>query len=284
MTSSRAFVGLLAVSAVLGTPLAAAPPDSQYQRSRDKAETLYAEGSDARAPPLYRRVGDLDLPAPQARWGGFLSADAPVAGRRGRGTHDDTVLETARRRLETLSQAIQRPQDRDGVWAEAHESLGDYWWLRRGSQNWAQGWKHYQQALDWWAGNRDLQTARRRYLEMVWRMADPAWRQNDYWYYHNIPLNVLENARTIARDALDRARAHYLLAMALKQYGGSWSQRRRIETEFEAGLAFGRTSPGYEDAVFHSAERSANNARGVRTARRRGWMRSTTFRTSGSRS
>ena len=266
MTSSRAFVGLLAVSAVLGTPLAAAPPDSEYQRSRDKAETLYAEGSYARALQLYQRLGDLDLPAPQARWVEFRIADASWRAQAGSRTHDDTVLETARRRLETLSQAIQRPQDRDGVWAEVHESLGDFWWLRRGSQNWAQGWKHYQQALDFWAGNRDLQTARRRYLEMVWRMADPAWRQNDYWYYHNIPLNVLENARTIARDALDRARAHYLLAMALKQYGGSWSQRRRIETEFEAALAFGRTSPWYDDALFHYAQWMANNGRVIRTA------------------
>ena len=62
---------------------------------------------------------------------------------------------------------------------------------------------------------------------MVWRMADPPWRSNQHWYYHNVPLDVLENARTIARDPDDRARSHFLLAMGLKRYGGSWPQRRQ---------------------------------------------------------
>ncbi|MHC4092812.1 MAG: hypothetical protein ACYSVY_21480, partial [Planctomycetota bacterium] len=175
MTRSRALVGLFA-ACILGPQPALAGPDDgplppEYQRSYDKAEALYSEGSYARALQVYQRLGDLQLPAPEARWVEFRVADTMWRAQAGSGTHDNTVYETARRGLETLIGAIQRPDDRDLIWAEANESLGDFWWLRSDAQNWGQGWRYYQQALDWWAGHRDLQTARRRYLNMVWHMA-----------------------------------------------------------------------------------------------------------------
>ena len=261
MTKSPALVRLLAVSTTLGVSVVAAaltgPPadlPDGYERARANAERSYAEGSYARARQRYERLGDEQLPAAEARWVEFRVADTSWRAQAGSATHDNTVFEKARRRLETLIEVIQRPEDRDLVWAEANESLGDFWWVRRNVQNWGQGWGHYQKALDWWAGHRDLRTARRRYLDMVWRMADPPWRSNQHWYYHNVPLDVLENARTIARDREDRARAHYLLAMGLKRSGGSWPQRRRIETEFEAALKLGAVTPWYDDALFHYAQ------------------------------
>ncbi|MCH6551659.1 MAG: alpha-2-macroglobulin, partial [Planctomycetes bacterium] len=117
-------------------------------------------------------------------------------------------------------------------------------------------------ALDFWAGTHDLQLARRRYLDMVWRIAEPEWRRHHGWYgYHNIPLNILENARTIARRPEDQARAHYLLAMGLRQYGGAWPQRQRIEGEFEAALQFGTKNPWYDDALYHYAQWLAQRGR-----------------------
>ncbi len=268
MTPSRAIVGLLAAF-ILGPDPALAAPDGRplppkYQRSRLKAEALFSEGSYTRSLQLYQRLGDLQLPATEARWVEFRVADTMWRAQAGSRTHDNTVYENARRGLETLIGAVERPDDRDLVWAEANESLGDFWWMRSDAQNWGQGWRHYQQALDWWAGHRDLQTARRRYLNMVWRMADPVWRRSQHWYYHNIPLNVLENARVIARRADDRARAHYLLAIGLKQQGGSWQQRGRIATEFEAALKMGRTNPWYDDALFHYAQWNASSGPALR--------------------
>jgi hypothetical protein len=207
MTRSRAFVTLLAVTAVLGPAATLAAPDSdpklppEYSRLKDRAETFCAEGSYARARQLYERASDLDLPESEARWVTFRVADTTWRAQAGSRTHDNTVFEKVRQQLEQVVGEIKRPEDRDRVWAEAQESLGDFWWARSGSQNWGQGWQHYQQALDWWAGRHDLDLARRRYLDMVWSMAEPAWqRQYGSYRHYNIPLNVLENARKIARS------------------------------------------------------------------------------------
>jgi uncharacterized protein YfaS (alpha-2-macroglobulin family) len=258
MTRSGAFVTLLAVAAVLGTAATPAAPASdpklpaEYSRLKDRAETFCAEGSYA--------------PARQARWVAFRVADTTWRAQAGSRTHDNTVFEKARQQLEQVVGEIKRPEDRDRVWAEAQESLGDFWWARSGSQNWGQGWQHYQQALDWWAGRHDLDLARRRYLDMVWSMAEPAWqRQYGSYRHYNIPLNVLENARKIARSGEDRSRAHFLLAMGLRQQG-SHQQRKRLEGEFEAALDFGAKSPWYDDALFFYAHWLASNGRVILNA------------------
>jgi uncharacterized protein YfaS (alpha-2-macroglobulin family)/tetratricopeptide (TPR) repeat protein len=272
MIRSRALVTLFAAAAVLGstgTPAATGgetdlPPE--YARLQDRAEAFYAEGSYARARQLYERASDLDLPAAEARWVAFRVADTTWRAQAGSRTWDNTVFEKARQDLEQLVDEIKRPEDRDRVWAEAQESLGDFWWARPGGQNWGQGWQRYQQALDWWAGQHDLDLARRRYLDMVWSMADPEWQRHYGGYRHyNIPLEILENARRIARTGEDRSRAHYLLAMGLRQYGGSYQQRKRIEIEFESALDFGPRNPWYDDALYHYAQWLASNGRVVLT-------------------
>ena len=51
---------------------------------------------------------------------------------------------------------VQRTEDKDRLWVEVQESLGDFWWTRRNQQNWGQAWQYYQPALDWWAGGADI--------------------------------------------------------------------------------------------------------------------------------
>ncbi|MHC4209360.1 MAG: alpha-2-macroglobulin family protein [Planctomycetota bacterium] len=273
MNRPRTFVTFLAVVTAVGSAAALAatgtdrelPPE--YGRLKDRAEAFCAEGSYARARQLYERASDLKLPAAEARWVAFRVADVTWRAQAGSRTHDDTVFERARRQLEQVVAEIKRPEDRDRVWAEAQESLGDFWWARQGSQNWHQGWQHYQQALDWWAGRHDLELARRRYLDMVWSMAEPDWQRHYGSYRHyNIPLDVLENARRIARAGEDRSRAHYLLAMGLRRHGGSFQQRKRIESEFEAALDLGPGHPWYDDALYHYAQWLASQGRVVLTA------------------
>ncbi|MHC4413970.1 MAG: alpha-2-macroglobulin family protein [Planctomycetota bacterium] len=278
MQRSPALVGtVLAAAAWLGPVGTSAAPPREYLQIKDRAEAFYAEGSYARARKLYEKAVRLELDEAEARWVGFRIADTTWRDRAGSRTPDNTVFEQARLKLEGLIRAIERPDDRDRVWAEAQESLGDFWWSRRDAQNWGRGWSHYQQALDWWAGHRDLQLARRRYLEMVWRIAEPEWRRHDRWYgYHNIPLEVLENAGKIARRKIDRARAHYLIAMGLRQHGGSWPQRLRIEGEFEAALELGRNNPWYDDALYHYAEWLASQGRAVAVANG-GWRQEPDF-------
>jgi tetratricopeptide (TPR) repeat protein len=262
MVFTLAAVAILASAASLTAAGDEPGLSPEYSRLKDRAEAFCAEGSYARARQLYERASDLDLPAAEARWVAFRVADMTWRAQAGSRTHDNTVFEKARRQLDEVITEIKRPEDRDRVWAEAQESLGDFWWTRRDSQNWGQGWNHYQQALDWWAGRHDIDLARRRYLDMVWSMADPEWQRHYGGYRHyNIPLEVLENARRIARSGEDRSRAHYMLAMGLRQYGGSWQQRKRIESEFESAIDFGAKSPWYDDALYHYAQWLASNGR-----------------------
>ena len=248
-------VSWLAAPAALGTQ----DTDPDLARALQRADALYGQQSYARALRHYEeaqariRAGAAVRPE-EARWVELRLADARWRDKAASQTHDQTVFEQSRQALEALIRALDEKGERQGVWAEAHESLGDFWWDRSGGQNWGQGWSHYQKALDFWSGHRDLDLARRRYLDIVWRMAEPHWRRNHWWgWHHSVPLEVLENARTIARRPDDRARAHYLVAITLR-HNWNWAQRRRVEREFEAALKFGPNNPWYDDALYHYAE------------------------------
>ena len=88
--------------------------------------------------------------------------------------------------------------------------------------NWGAAWPHYQQALDWWAGQRDLERARTRYLKIVFKAANPS--RDDYYFYTSygnyIPLDVLENALKISNTANDKAHLNFLIAMTMRYTGG----------------------------------------------------------------
>ena len=105
---------------------------------------------------------------------------------------------------------IKRSEDKDRIWAEVKESLGDFWWVRKQTRNWSTAWQLYQQALDWWAGARDIELARDRYLKIIWSISSPPWCDRYYVYgnYGNrLPLNVLENVLKIAKRPADRYHA-----------------------------------------------------------------------------
>lgn len=230
------------------------PPD--YSQLKTEAEKYYAEGSYARANALYAQAGSIQLPEEEARWVQFRIADTLWRAQAATETPDPTQYENAKKQLEMLIRDIDREDRRDRVWAEVHESLGDYHWTRRDLQDWGNAFPHYQQALDWWAGYRDVETARTRYLSMVWKMADPSWRERyygDYYYVRGLPITILDNALEIAQSSHDKARAHFLIAMSMKQQGGDWFQLKRVPQEFEAAIKLGKSTPWYDDALFHYA-------------------------------
>src|SRR5262249_2110717 len=121
--------------------------------------------------------------------------------------------------------------------------------------DWNQAWPHYQQALDWWAGQSNLDAARQRYLQLFWKAIAPPWMDSYYGsYYGNaIPLEVFENAVRIARDQNDQARAHYYLASRLRQ-SGEWELRQRVPDELEAAVKGGKNNDWYDDALYFYAE------------------------------
>src|SRR5437879_1889341 len=139
---------------------------SDYSQVRAEAEQAYASGSYARANEIYSNVNRVRLPAAEARWVVFRLADTSWRAQAGSQTSDTTKFEQAQKQLDELIRANDKEDDRDLVWAESHESLADLYWTRRDQMNWGIAWPHYQQALNWWAGQRELDRARARYLKI----------------------------------------------------------------------------------------------------------------------
>ena len=246
---------ILCVSAFAFLLFNAVAQQSDYSQLRQQAEAEYAQGSYARAHELYSKIDKIKLAAADARWVEFRLADTSWRAQAATQTSDTTRYEEAQKQLEELIRAAEK--DHDLVWAEAHESLGDFFWTRRGELNWGMAWPHYQPALDWWAGQRDIERARDRYLKMVFKAAHPA-RADEYYFYtyygNYIPLDVLENALKISINANDSAHINYLLAMSMRYAGGDVTARSRVPDQFEAALKAGKKSDWYDDALFYYAE------------------------------
>ena len=229
---------------------------TDYAAIKAQAEQFYRDKSFSRANQLYVGAQGLPLPPEEIRWVAFRVADTMWRAQASTQTSDTSVYEKAQQQLQALVRDIRNVEDRDRVWAEVHESLGDFYWTRPDLRNFYQAWPFYQQALDWWAGSPDLDLARDRYMRIVWNAAEPSWRgPQEYYGYHGnyLSIDVLENALKIAGTDTDKAHAHYLIAMTLRSQG-SWEQRQRIPEEFEAALAAGRSTDWYDDSLYNYAE------------------------------
>jgi uncharacterized protein YfaS (alpha-2-macroglobulin family) len=256
------FASVLIQFLLAGTVIAAS---NQYSKLKSAAEKYFSEASFSRAHEIYKEADKLELNNKDERWVDFRLADTLWRAQAGSQTSDSSKHDKARNDLEVLIRDIKRIEDRDRVWVEVKESLGDFWWTRNNSKNWGSGWSHYQQALDWWAGQKDISLARDRYLSIVWRIASPPWRQPFYYYgyYGNrVPQQILENVLKIAVKEEDKLNAHYLMAMTLRNQGG-WNQQARVEEEFQAAMKAGKSSEWYDDALFNYAEWIANKGQVV---------------------
>jgi uncharacterized protein YfaS (alpha-2-macroglobulin family) len=263
---------LTVVATAIGQP--ASPASSAYETNKPLAEKFYAEGSYAKAHEIYSHVDVSGLSAEESRWVAFRTADTEWRSEAATDNADTTKLDAARTDLDKQIRDLTREDQHDRVWAEVRESLGDFSWVRRNNNNWGEAWPHYQAALDWWAGAADVELARQRYLAMVWRMAKPPGMQQDYYYGYwgnYVPLDVLDNALKIAETINDKARAHYLIAMTLRNRGGNERQRARVPEEFEGALASGKTTDWYDDALYNYGEWMMNQGRIVPLANG-GWQ------------
>ncbi len=227
---------------------------TDYSQAKDEAERFYAAGSYARANEVYSRIDKARLSSAEVRWIDFRIADTLWRSQAGTATADTTKFEKAQKQLEELIRATEKEDERDLVWAQAHESLGDFFWIRANQMNWGAAWPHYQQALDWWAGQRDLDQARDRYLSIVFRAAEPQPNPHEYYYYtyfgNYLPLTILENALKISQSDQDKVHLHFLIAMTMRYTGGDWETRQRVAEEFEAALKAGKKVTWYDDALF----------------------------------
>ena len=237
--------------------LPAVAQQADYSKLKSDAEQLYASGSYARANEVYAKVEKTGLSPAEARWVEFRLADTSWRAQAATETADTTKFEQAQKQLEELIRTNDKDDERDLVWAEAHESVADLFWTRRNQMNWGAAWPHYQQALDWWAGQREISKARDRYLKIVFKAAEPP-RPNEYYYYtyygNYIPLDILENALKISSSDNDTAHLHFLIAMTMRYTSGDLEARQRVPDEFEAALKPGKQTDWYDDALFYYAE------------------------------
>ena len=114
------------------TGLAAAPPQN-YQELKTQAEALYFQGSYGRANALYAQAIAMDLSNDDKRWVNFRIADTLWRSQAGTQTADSSIYDKARAQLEEVIRPTERAEDRDVIWAEAQQSLGDFFWTRRES-------------------------------------------------------------------------------------------------------------------------------------------------------
>jgi uncharacterized protein YfaS (alpha-2-macroglobulin family) len=252
---------ILSISAFAFLLFNAVAQQPDYSQLKNDAETQYAQGSYARANETYSRVDKTKLNPFERRWVEFRLADTSWRAQAATETADTTRFDQAQKQLEELIRVSDKETDRDLVWAEVHESLGDFFWTRRSHMNWGGAWPHYQLALDWWAGQRDINLARNRYLRIVFRASNPPHPGDDYYYtyYGNyIPLDILENALKIATSANDISHVNFLLAMTMRVTGGSYNSRYRVPDQFEDALKAGKQSEWYDDALFYYAEWISN--------------------------
>jgi uncharacterized protein YfaS (alpha-2-macroglobulin family) len=230
-----------------------APPD--WKEIRGRAERLYAEGSYELAHRAYDEASTLELAPEDRRWLLFRLADTDWRSAAATDNPDSTRIERAKSALDALQRKVERPEQRDEVWADAEESLGDFEWLRRESQNLSAAMPHYQMALDFWAGARDVEKARGRWLPIAFRMAWPGrgdWTQN-YWA-GQIPAEIGSSAMKIAVSDGDRAQAALLYALIVRQRGADLSELQRGLEALEQAISLGRETPWLDDALWLAAQ------------------------------
>ncbi len=231
------------VWAVLFGACGLATAQDSFESLKLDGAKFYSEKSYALAFEAWSKAAALDVPPAESRKLDFYLADSQWRSRPG-----EEAIASAQAGLEKLIEA--NPDD--VIAAEALESLGDSWLaLDPNGGNWSKAWEFYERALAKWAAATDLDTARTRYLGIVWKATGPPTEQT---YGRNVPIEVLTNALEIANDPEQRARAHYFLGDHYWSRSGDPFSIRRAGREWKAALAEGPATAVYEPALFHLAE------------------------------
>lgn len=248
---------LLLVLAIL-VPAAGVPPREQtvYETLKNQAEQSYAEKSFSRAHDLYAEAAKAVQTAEEKRWTAMRLADTAWRASAANRSGDPTVRSAARESLEALLR--DGADEHDRAWAEAQESLGDF----KASNDYGMdrdAITNYDLALQWWAGSTDLELARRRYLELVFKMVEPS--HSPYGprlvaNIGNVSRDVLANATAIARTPEDKAHTQILFALTLLSENTPDSIERGLELLGKV-MAAGRTTKWYADALATAADRYA---------------------------
>jgi len=216
---------------------------ASYDSLKQRAEAGYAEKSFAEAHELYEQAALLELSGEERRWVDFRVADTKW--------RSDRSADAS-----ALQKLIENSGDNhDRVWAEAHESLGDFTTSRNDYSNANNS--NYLQALDWWSGSDDIPLARSRYLALVFKMIGAPQYEGAQENYNGAPREVLVNALKIATSSEDLARLRFILASQLLAERRPESIERALEL-LDSILRDQKSSAWYDDALFAEANQLAS--------------------------
>ncbi|MDX1584121.1 MAG: MG2 domain-containing protein, partial [Thermoanaerobaculia bacterium] len=261
MTHARSLTATIIVLALLALAVPGFTASVQTELTRptapgtEQADELYEEGSYRLAHQAYEKVDLAELGEVGQRWVLFRRADSLWRAESSDPQRDPSKMEQARRELRELLEAYEREEERDRLFAEIHESLGDSYWSEA-THSWSAAWQHYRQALEWWAGSTNLDLARDQYIEIVRKASDPPQRHHQRSYgtwAQSIPVAILENVVEIAKSPDDRAFANYLLALHLRYASEPRLVERSIEA-FETAIEEGRGTEWHDDALLAYAQ------------------------------
>lgn len=251
-----------------GRVLPAESPTEIYLRSiKPQAENLYREKSYALARDLYLKADLKALSSEEGRWVRFRLADTLWRSAVSTQVADQTDGNRAVKELNALHGQIRDPDQGDRVWAETHESLGDYYHLR--------GYilRDYRDALGWWMLRLPVEEARNRFLDLLLRAAEPPPDDSTFFFQrfsqYEIPREVLDRAVALARNREEGAVFHFLLARSLEgvqdaaaslrageEYEAAYAALRKLEDEhvsaaIQAGNVPGAVPMGWRDDVLY---------------------------------
>ena len=243
------------ISLLLSIVVFFATPSAEYLALKQQAEAAYQEKSFSRSRTLYEQAAKLDLGSDEKRWVAFRIADTTWRADAANPANDATARENAQRALEAL--IAESRDNHDRVFAEANESLGDYFAMHPQQRNPYNARQYWSAALDWWAGSDELPVARRRYLDLVWKFAQGRYGRGAYEDPSQVPRDFIVNALAIADNPQDRAHARFILAAQLLLEGNPASVERGLE-HLEQIVREGRGTEYYDDALFVLASRYAN--------------------------
>ncbi len=168
-TSTIMRLPLLAWALLFGLGLGLGTAHGQgYPEQKSAAEALVQKGDFAGAHAAYERMSTNGLPREEQRWVAFRLDDT---GWRMRDAANLPAAEEAVPVLVELADPNVKPDQRDRIWAEAQESLGDFHQRKGEAPNWAL--TRYTGALGWWGGQTNLNLARDRYLDIVFKVERP---------------------------------------------------------------------------------------------------------------
>jgi uncharacterized protein YfaS (alpha-2-macroglobulin family) len=244
---------------IVSFPLSA---ETLFSKSKTSAEKLFSEKSFSKTQKIYesffkQKLSEEEhLSSDDERWLKFRVADCSWRSAAATNSQDSTIFDQAFQTLDALSRTS-RPEDKDRTWAEVEESLGDFYWTRKNTTNAPAAWPHYNNALDFWAGNKNLDLARERYLRIVWTLEKSSWEDSYYRYgYHDngLPAKILQNALKIVQTDEDKAHASYLLTTTLASSARDWSHREHMLEAFQNVLNLGKKTQWYDDALYGHAK------------------------------